>query len=211
MKNDNTFWGLSHTSKKENKSTSDYLVIADDLPVLLCRFKKDGSIFFVNKFYSKFFNASRESLIGTKFILSPSEFKNFESVKPFLNFYKKELSLTLNNNSIHQIEWTISRIKSNDSDEYDYQAIGQDISHHKLLEEHLEKISVAVEQSKSTVVITDTNGNIEYVNPRFTDITGYTIEEAIGKNTRILKSNKNDERIYTDLWKTISSGKEWQG
>ncbi|MBE0539095.1 MAG: PAS domain S-box protein [Ignavibacterium sp.] len=211
MKNDSTFWGLGHTNKTESKSTSDYLVLADDLPVLLCRFRKDGTIFFVNKFYAKFFNSSRESLIGTKFILSPSEFKKFESVKPFLNFYKKEFSLTLDNNSIHQIEWTVNRIKDKDSDDFDYQAIGQDISQHKLLEEHLGKISVAVEQSKSTVVITDTSGNIEYVNPRFTDITGYTIEEAIGKNTRILKSNQNDDKIYADLWKTISSGKEWQG
>ena len=60
-------------------------------------------------------------------------------------------------------------------------------------------------------MITDTDGNIEYVNPSFTEITGYTAEEVKGKNTRILKHNLNDPNIYSNLWKTISAGKEWQG
>ena len=75
----------------------------------------------------------------------------------------------------------------------------------------LRKLSTAVEQSANSVVITDVNGIIEYVNPKFTAVSGYSREEAIGQNPRILKSDKQPDSYYVDMWKTISSGKEWQG
>jgi PAS domain S-box-containing protein len=76
---------------------------------------------------------------------------------------------------------------------------------------HIEKLSRAVEQSPSTVVITDKDGTIEYVNPKFSLLTGYSPEEARGQNPRILKSGLMDPAIYEDLWKTITSGREWRG
>lgn len=205
MKNDN------HLGVFENGNITDFHLLADDLPILLCRFKKDGTIYFVNKTYSRFFHTVKENLVGSKFFISPSELDKTDSQKHFLNQFKKQFSLKLNDDSIHWIEWTITRIVEKNSDGFDYQAIGHDISEHKLLEEHLSKISAAVEQSKSTVVITDTNGNIEYVNPRFSEVTGYTAEDVLGNSTRILKSGKHDENTYIDLWSTISNGKEWQG
>ncbi|MBE0551624.1 MAG: PAS domain S-box protein, partial [Ignavibacterium sp.] len=211
MKSDKTFWNDNLLSSVETISLSDYMVLADELPVLLCRFKKDGTIFFVNKAYSKFFNTAKENLLGRKFFISSSELDKTDSQKHFLNQFKKQFSLKLRDDSIHWIEWTINRIVDKNSEGFDYQAIGHDISEHKLLEEQLSKISAAVDQSNSTVVITDTNGNIEYVNPRFSEITGYTAEEALGKHTRILKSSKHDEDTYIELWSTISNGKEWQG
>ena len=69
----------------------------------------------------------------------------------------------------------------------------RDISERKKSQENLHKLSRAVEQSSSTVVITDLDGNIEYVNPKFTQTTGYTSEEAIGKNPRILKSDPHKD------------------
>ena len=86
-----------------------------------------------------------------------------------------------------------------------------DITERKQAEDGLRKLSSAVEQSSSTVVITDTEGCIEYVNPKFTRITGYTREEAIGNNPRVLKSGKHSPELYRDLWQTITSGKEWHG
>ncbi len=79
--------------------------------------------------------------------------------------------------------------------------------------EKLEKFSKAVEYSANIIVITDRNGTIEYVNPRFTQVTGYSSSEAIGQNPRILKSNYPypDKNFYSDLWKTILSGKAWRG
>jgi len=60
-------------------------------------------------------------------------------------------------------------------------------------------------------MITDVDGNIEYVNPKFTQLTGYTLEESVGKTPRFLKSGKTSPDVYKELWETITSGKEWQG
>ena len=75
----------------------------------------------------------------------------------------------------------------------------------------LRKLSQAVEQSTVSIVITDTEGAIEYVNPIFTEMTGYSFEEAIGENPRILKTDYHSDSYYKDLWDTISAGKEWRG
>jgi len=89
--------------------------------------------------------------------------------------------------------------------------VTRDITSRKDTEDQLRKLSQAVEQSPVTVVITDINGNIKYTNPKFTQTTGYTKEEAIGQNTRILKSGEIPPEDYKLLWDTILSGHEWKG
>lgn len=86
-----------------------------------------------------------------------------------------------------------------------------DITKQKKAELQNKKLSVAVEQSPASIVITDSSGNIEYVNNTFCQKTGYSKEEAIGQNPRILKSGKTPPEVYENLWKTISSGKVWKG
>ena len=75
----------------------------------------------------------------------------------------------------------------------------------------LQKFSRAIEQSPVSVVITDVDGNIEYVNPYFCHATGYSFSEVIGKNPRILKSEETPPETHTELWKTIVSGLPWRG
>lgn len=74
-----------------------------------------------------------------------------------------------------------------------------------------ERLMAAIEQSGETVVITDATGTIQYVNPAFVAVTGYSREEAVGSNPRILKSGEHDAAFYGDLWTAISSGRVWQG
>ncbi|ADU66555.1 PAS domain S-box protein [Desulfurispirillum indicum] len=89
--------------------------------------------------------------------------------------------------------------------------IVQDISQRKERESQLRKLSLAVEQSASTVMITDTDGNIEYVNPRFTEATGYTFAEVQGKNPRLLKPEGVCSSHYKALWENITAGRQWLG
>ncbi len=77
--------------------------------------------------------------------------------------------------------------------------------------ESLRKLSRAVTQSAASIVITDVSGAIEYVNPCFTAVTGYTFEEVLGKNPRVLKSDTMPAEVYKCIWETISSGHVWQG
>jgi len=79
------------------------------------------------------------------------------------------------------------------------------------LESELRIVSLAVNQTASSIIITDTNGSIEYVNPAFTENTGYLPKELIGKNPRILRSSDTKSEEYTTLWKTLSSGNTWRG
>ena len=75
----------------------------------------------------------------------------------------------------------------------------------------LRQLSRAVEQSPSITLITDAAGRIEYVNPKFTQVTGYTLAEVVGQNPRLLKSGMTTAEEYQCLWETITSGNEWRG
>jgi two-component system CheB/CheR fusion protein len=86
-----------------------------------------------------------------------------------------------------------------------------EITEQKDVQEQLRKFSRAVEQSSSMIFITDIDGTIEYANRRLTDMTGYTLEELVGQNPRILKSDKHSSEYYRQLWQTIMAGREWHG
>ncbi len=90
-------------------------------------------------------------------------------------------------------------------------ALAYDVTDRLRAEESLRKLSRAVEQSPVSVVITDTNGDIEYVNPKFTEATGYSAAEVRGMNSRILKSGEQSPEVYRTLWETITAGREWRG
>ena len=81
----------------------------------------------------------------------------------------------------------------------------------KLFRERLRNLSMAVEQSPSSVVITDAKGRIQYVNSKFCQLTGYSWDEVIGKNTNILRSGAQSSEFYKDMWATLIRGDEWQG
>ena len=86
-----------------------------------------------------------------------------------------------------------------------------DITVRRRAEDELRKLVRAVEQSPASILITDTAGNIEYVNPRFEAVTGYAREEAIGQNPRIMQSGLTPKVVYEDLWRTVTAGGEWRG
>ncbi|MFV9510118.1 ATP-binding protein [Tepidibacillus sp. LV47] len=89
--------------------------------------------------------------------------------------------------------------------------ISDEITKRKKADEEINKLLSAIEHSPSSVIITDVNGYIQYVNPKFTQLSGYTYKEVIGKNVSILKSGIHPKEFYDAFWKTILSGKEWFG
>jgi PAS domain S-box-containing protein len=82
---------------------------------------------------------------------------------------------------------------------------------HTRADELIRKLTLAVDQSPASVIITDTDGAIEYVNQRFVDATGYSREEALGNTPRLLKSGRTPSDVYGDLWRTIHDGRVWRG
>ncbi len=89
--------------------------------------------------------------------------------------------------------------------------ISTDVTDRKRAEAERERLLSAIEQSGESILITDSQGVIQYVNPAFESITGFNRREAAGRTPRILKSGRQDSAFYADLWETISSGRTWRG
>ncbi|MBN1768243.1 MAG: PAS domain S-box protein [Prolixibacteraceae bacterium] len=90
-------------------------------------------------------------------------------------------------------------------------AVCRDISERKKVEADMVKLSLVAQQNPASIVVTDLGGNIEYVNKRFTEATGYTSDEVMGQNPRILNSGQNPPDVYKGLWDKLIKGKEWNG
>jgi two-component system sensor histidine kinase/response regulator len=129
-----------------------------------------------------------------------------------LDYYEAEYRLQHKNGSV---VWVLDRgrVVQRDANGKAILMAGThaDITRRKNVEADLRKLSRAVEQSPTSVVITDTHGRIEYVNPQFVALTGYTIEEAIGQNPRILRAETTPDPKYQELWTTILHGQTWKG
>jgi PAS domain S-box-containing protein len=89
--------------------------------------------------------------------------------------------------------------------------VNNDITNLRQAEEKLTRLATAVEQSGDSIVITDADGNVQYVNPAFEETTGYSSKEVVGRNPRFLKSGNASREYYEHLWKTITSGSQWTG
>ncbi len=138
---------------------------------------------------------NREQLIGVLGIGSCHE-RDFSVLSTFLQSLASIIAVSIANTMLHH----------------------QAIIHAEELETIVEKRTVelkkffnAVESSPTTIVITDIDGNIEYANPFFTKLTGYTIEEAKGQNPRILKSGVHTKEFYEQMWQTLLAGEVWRG
>ncbi|MDE1989779.1 MAG: EAL domain-containing protein, partial [Betaproteobacteria bacterium] len=110
-------------------------------------------------------------------------------------------------------KWVLDRameIRTRDGESL-IEGIAKDITDLKRNEEQIRKLSQAVEQSPSSITITDLGGNIVYVNQAFLDKTGYLQDEVLGKNPRLLQSGKTPRSTYDDLWIHLMAGRSWQG
>ncbi|MFA5342571.1 MAG: PAS domain S-box protein [Kiritimatiellia bacterium] len=120
-------------------------------------------------------------------------------------------ALIARDGTVRQIADSAAPIKDEEGRIRGVVLVFHDVTERKRVEDELRKLSQATEQSPATVVITDALGNIEYVNPKFTQLTGYSLAEVLGKNPRVLKSGELPPGAYKDLWAAITSGREWHG
>ena len=142
------------------------------------------------------FSASKESLHVDRSFLSGNR-DEVDQLTDAINDMKKRLFL-----SHEKIEEQVrERTKS----------LYEEIEVRKKIESQRRKLAGAVEQSPNVVFITDVDGVIEYVNPKFTELMGYSDKEAVGSKPNIIKSGDTPSEVYKDLWSTILSGNEWRG
>lgn len=129
------------------------------------------------------------------------------SAKPLM----VELEVLKKDGSAIWVEIKLSVLTDSNGNPVGILGVSRDISKRKAAQAELRKLSRAVTQSPDSIVITDTDGKIEYVNPKFTELTGYEKEEVLGKNPRFLNSGEHPKSYYKELWDTILAGNDWYG
>lgn len=185
--------------------------VVEAIPDLIFIVKKDGT--FIDYYVKKEVELllPRESIIGASaFDTFPAEEAKFHIGKIKECLQKKDLiiydySIFLNN----QVAYYEARLVPFSKDSV--LILSHDVTQRKQNEITITKLSLAVHQSPVMKMITDVDGNIEYVNPAFEKITGYSNEEVIGKNPKILQSKQTPKSIYKELWTTIKKGENWRG
>ncbi len=189
------------------ESASDAIIIVDI---------KDRTIIDVNKQAEMLTGHSREELVGkSHLILHPEEYAKYYStsfgrlIDEKQKISPDEVYVQHKDGSVIPVE--ISNSETTIGDRGVIQGIFRDLRERKKVEEEIRKLSRAVEQSPSAIIITNIEGKIEYVNPQFCKVTGYRQVEVVGENPRILKSGKTSDAEYKDMWKSISAGREWRG
>ena len=216
--------GLIESSKRKRtkddlrKSEEKYRTLYETIKDGIVATDRDGRIFECNQAFADMLGYSKEDLTKLTYQqLTPDKWHQMEAKvvdefvvsRGYSDEYEKEY--IRKDGKVIPISIKVWLIRDEGGKPRGICGDDTDITERKRLEEELRKLSNAVEQSPSTVVITDTKGNIEYVNPKFFKTTGYTPEEAIGQNPRILKSGEQKAEYYKCLWDNITSGKEWRG
>lgn len=177
-----------------------------------------GRIIHYNEAYRRMLGYSEEELSTRTYVdLTPGKWHALEQgivkeqilVRGASDLYEKEYRRK--DGTVFPIELRTYLIRDETGKPEAMWAIIRDISERKRVESERQLLISAIEQSAETVVITDPQGTIQYVNPAFTAVSGYSREDALGRNPRLLKSGRQDEAFYRDLWETISAGKTWAG
>lgn len=177
---------------------------------------QDNIVKYVNNRLGEIWGGSSEEILNSNF----TNHIHFDELHKLVNFFEIRLKGE-KNNSIYE---TILLNKKGESVHVELSAglityqgenadlvFIRDISDRKDAEVEIKKLSAAVEQSPSIIIITDLQGNIEYVNKKFQEVTGYSGEESKGKNPSVLRTGFQSDEFYKELWETIKTGKLWTG
>ncbi len=211
-------YGLDITERKnaefDQKNTAESLSqLIEIAPNAIVSIDKKCKINLWNKAAENTFGYSNSEILGNPIttIIPDEKFDSYLRACDLILF-SKVLEISGRTKEGVEIPLEMSLTFRKDEDGRDsILAIIRDITERKIWEDHIKKLSCAVEQSPSPVMITDSDGVIEYVNSKFTTQSGYTMEEVRGKNPRILKSGNTPLEVYQDLWGAIKSGGEWHG
>jgi PAS domain S-box-containing protein len=197
---------------RANEETEERLQKLAHLSLQAIAIMYDGKVIDLNEAMVKLTGYDREEILERK-VLSSCFTRQCSKIlfrrtwdEPIATF---ETKLFRKDKTILAVEIETQIITYNNEPAY---VIGiHDVSNRKKIEEEIVKLSIALDQSANEIIITHKNGDIEYVNRSFTNVTGYLPSEVIGKNPRILKSGTHSPAFYKDLWKTLSKGLRWEG
>lgn len=214
---------MSDKSRKRLESERERLlkflqVQFSSMPIGLIMTDSELRVLDWNPAAEKIFGYTKEEIINKSLFdyCIPAHNHNY-----FLDALKHEQELNKTIHIVHEnitkdkrkiiCEWYNTPVSDREGKILNNMSMVRDVTGTKQKEDEIRRLSLAVEQSPSIVLITDKEANIVYVNKSFTQATGYLSEEVIGKNPRILQSGTMNKEEYKYLWETISSGRVWSG
>ena len=185
-------------------------------PLAIVTFDPEGVVTMWNPAAERIFGWSENEALGTRLPFVPAEKQEEFLVlrrRALLGevFTEPELHRRRADGSPIVVSVSTSPLRRPDGTIYGIMSILMDVTERKAAEESQARLTMAVEQAGESIVVTDTCGTIQYVNPAFERITGYDRMEVIGQNTRILKSGRQDTAFYNVLWQTLRRGEVWRG
>ncbi len=204
------------TVESLRQSEKKYRELQDNVPVGVFRSTPQGKFVSVNPTMAKMlgYNSSDE-LMKTDIINIYADNKDRKEILDKADndgvVQDYEGKAKRKDGSTFWVSISLRMICDTDKNTKYYDGIIVDITERKLADEELKKLNQAIEQSPVCVVITDTEGNIEYVNQHFSELTGYSAKEAIGQNPRILNAGTQPKEYYKEMWETLTAGKKWIG
>lgn len=187
--------------------------------IFVIGFDKDKKIIEFNKKAEIISGYSKKEILGKKFhdiplFISGSNSKKSDFEKILDNEIPEheefEMNIITKSGAERIIFWNSCKFPVSMNSE-GYSFFGIDNTELNLKESKLREMMHTIEQSNESIIITDSDGNIKYVNKAFTTLTGYTTSEVIGRNPRLLKSGNTPDKVYKELWKTVLSGNIWRG
>lgn len=206
-------------SEAQGEYERSFRNILESMELIAVTLDKDARITFCNPSFLHFSGYTLDEILHnnwfTKFVVfdeqtsRKNEFQH--SFSSGISELHGEYEIVIKNGTKHLIGITTTLSYDSHQQAISMTFIGNDITEQRYTENELRKASQAIEQSPSTVLITDIKGHIVYVNPKFTEVSGYKKEEVMGKNPKILQSGETHRSDYKDLWNALNSNKEWSG
>ena len=181
----------------------------------IAAYDSDGTITYVNPAYADMLGTTADALEGEHVTVVNPEFDTDQFGEYWGSFDEGEtrrregINKRVDDGTTFPVDTVTTHVTVGDN-EYHVGTI-QDISDRKERERELRMFREAVEEAGHAVLVTDTDGTIEYANPAFEEMTGYDRQEAIGNTPAMLKSGEHDQAFYQDLWKTITNQEVWDG
>jgi PAS domain S-box-containing protein len=191
-----------------------YRLLAEQMSEGALTLSHEGFILYANKNFARLLQLPLEHVIGAKLgaFIRPEGGPNFEQLMEQAERGISSGDVVLQCVDGSSVEVRLGLNALNLGKEVVISAVVTDITERsRRVQAKMRTLLRAIEQNPASIEITDRMGNIEYVNPRFEQVTGYTKAEVVGSNPRFLKSGKTPAETYVDLWKAISEGGEWRG
>lgn len=205
---------IAETALREGEEK--YRLLVENQTDMIVKVDTEGRFLFVSPSYCRTFGKSEEELLGQTFMPLVHEDDRKATTRAMEKLHQPPFTAYLEQRAHTRagwrwLSWMDTAVLDENQEVIEIIGVGRGISPRKNAEELRVRLETAIEQAAESIMVTDNTGKILYVNPAFEETTGYNRDEVLGQTPRVLKSGRQSEEFYREMWNTISSGRVWRG